>query len=353
MFLTSINYFRAIAIILIVAPHLLQYAPMGDSQIEILMRSLLSGGTSLFVFISGFMFHYVFYPRFKYKYFLKNKCKNIFLPYLILLSLSIVIATFIGKSAFSLEYFNTHSDSFVFDENDSKLFILVKYYLTGSGVAAYWYIPFIMVMFLLSPLHYKFINLKPSLQIAITLLLLTVATFLHRPVQNINIIQSVLYFSPIYLIGMLSSIYDFELKEKLKKYDFIFLIFAIVLAYYQGLSGQTSGYYKLFFEYNGIDLSVFKQISLCFFFFFFLTRFEETKSKLLDLVASTSFATFFIHGWVINVLKMFEKHLNIPSHSWWGYLFVLIMTISISVAIATLVKTAFKNSRKTRYLIGY
>ena len=353
MSITSISYFRAIAIILIVAGHSYQFGAGGDSQLENIIRSLISGGTSLFVFISGFMFHYVFYPRFEYKSFLLNKYKNVLLPYLILLGLSLLIAMFVGKTAFFFEYFNTHPENILFSVEDSKLLILFKYYLTGSGVAAYWYIPFIMVMFLLSPLHYKFIHINPSLQIAVVLILLIVTLLIHRPVQNINVIQSVLYFTPVYLIGILTSIYNRQFKSLFKKYDFAFLLLAVILAWLQVEEGHNNGYYKLFLEYNGIDVSLLQKLSLCFFFFLFLSRFEETKSKLMDLIATTSFAIFFIHGWILNILKMFDKKLNIPDDSWWMYLLVVGMILVISIFSATLIKTVFSNSKKTRYLIGY
>jgi probable poly-beta-1,6-N-acetyl-D-glucosamine export protein len=53
------DYFRAIAIIMVVASH--AYRPwLIDTFSEKVFINLVVGGTIFFVFISGFFFHYVF-----------------------------------------------------------------------------------------------------------------------------------------------------------------------------------------------------------------------------------------------------------------------------------------------------
>ena len=66
----SIDYFRAIAIILIVAGHSygLSYLHF-NSNIEYAIMNLITGNTALFVFISGFMLHHIFYNRYNFKNF--------------------------------------------------------------------------------------------------------------------------------------------------------------------------------------------------------------------------------------------------------------------------------------------
>lgn len=85
MEVNSFNHFRAIAILFIIAGH--SFGAVGmvfDHLYELSIRNFIAGGTSLFVFISGFLFHHVFYPKFQYKKFLIQKCYNVLLPYLIL-----------------------------------------------------------------------------------------------------------------------------------------------------------------------------------------------------------------------------------------------------------------------------
>ncbi len=71
--------------IVIVAGHCLYYVPLiYDCWLEKVAVNLLKGGTSLFVFISGFLFHHVFYQRFTYRRFVTSKVKNLLIPYLLL-----------------------------------------------------------------------------------------------------------------------------------------------------------------------------------------------------------------------------------------------------------------------------
>jgi peptidoglycan/LPS O-acetylase OafA/YrhL len=61
MHLNSFNHFRAIAITFIVAGHCFGLTGMAiTSMMEKTIANLLLGGTSLFVFISGFLFHHIF-----------------------------------------------------------------------------------------------------------------------------------------------------------------------------------------------------------------------------------------------------------------------------------------------------
>jgi len=68
MHLRSFEYFRAVAIVLIVIGHTYDISGWQiDSFGDRVLANLISGGTSLFVFISGFLFHHVFYPKFVYR----------------------------------------------------------------------------------------------------------------------------------------------------------------------------------------------------------------------------------------------------------------------------------------------
>ena len=82
--LRSIEYFRALAIIFIVAGHFFSIGNVKTSGLfEQAIQNIIYGGTTLFVFISGFLLHHVFYTNFCYKLFFKKKVKVIVLPYLV------------------------------------------------------------------------------------------------------------------------------------------------------------------------------------------------------------------------------------------------------------------------------
>ena len=79
----SFDCFRGIAILFIVTGH--SFGPWYiDHFGEKVLANLIAGGTTLFVFISGFFFHHIFYESFNLKEFLVKKAKNVFIPYLIL-----------------------------------------------------------------------------------------------------------------------------------------------------------------------------------------------------------------------------------------------------------------------------
>ena len=76
--LLSFDHLRGISIPLIIAGHSLgQWAI--DTFPERLLANIMSSGTTLFVFISGFFFHNTYYKNFNFNDFLLNKSKYVLL----------------------------------------------------------------------------------------------------------------------------------------------------------------------------------------------------------------------------------------------------------------------------------
>lgn len=95
-FLSEFKYFRGFSIFTIVWCHFLAHGMdlLKDSDftpatfVYRCLFSIIFGNTALFVFISGFLFHHVFYQRgFDYSRFMKNKLKNVFCPYIVTLTI--------------------------------------------------------------------------------------------------------------------------------------------------------------------------------------------------------------------------------------------------------------------------
>lgn len=204
MYLNSINYFRGIAIIFIVFGHCLEIADFSyNSVIGNTILNLTLGGTALFVFISGFLFHHIFYKKFILKDFILKKTKYVLFPYLILSTIPILYLLL----RLLLNNFFSITTSSLFYEKLST-FSFFRHYLIGfPNFVGYWYIPFIMIIFSLSPFFIRFIKLKMKVQISIVLFMLLCSVFMHRGVfqNNYSIFQNVFYFTPVYLIGMLLS----------------------------------------------------------------------------------------------------------------------------------------------------
>lgn len=347
MFLNSINHFRAIAIILIVAGHSFYTVEASINTLpEKVFVNLITGGTALFVFISGFLFHHIFYKRYKFKKFISGKLKKVLLPYTLLSIMPILLLVLRRNSNYDV--FDPQGTGFI----SVYLVPAFKYYLTGGFLTAYWYIPFAMILFLMSPLHIAFIRLRFKQQLLITGLLFVVSVFLHRPVDDILIFQAVVYFMPVYLLGIMCSQKRDVIYARLKNKEFYFLGFAVAIATLQALIGQVGNYQKPPLLYQGLDLMMIQKVALCFFFIVWLHRYETLNSKFISALASTSFAIYFTHGFLMIFINGVKKVAGISIESpWLWYPFVTVGLIVVSLVLALALKKLLPNH--SRYIIGY
>ncbi|TXE01841.1 acyltransferase family protein [Algoriphagus aquimarinus] len=351
MYINSINYFRGISIIFIVFGHCLGLADfMYDSMAGNTLWNLTLGGTYFFVFISGFLFHHIFYQKFEFKKFMIRKIKYVLCPYLILstlpilyLILRICIASIFSPSSFTYYY-------------EALLSIpLFRIYVMGVGFyGGYWFIPFIMIIFALSPIFVRFIKLKLKAQIITILFLLICSVFIHRGTyQNVfSVFQNVLNFTPIYLIGIISSEKKDIIYSKIKGREFYILSLVITLAIFQAYIGRSGGYFKDPFTFGGINFIIIQKILFCFFFMIWLNRFEKYKLKLLKIFAENSFGIYFTHGIIIIILSKIKYGLGISftSNSFIIYCLVTMLVFFLSISVTLFVKRLFP--KHSRYLVG-
>jgi len=345
MHIKSLEYFRAVAIIFIVAGHCIGISGWKlDGFEDRVLANLIGGGSALFVFISGFLFHHVFYPKFNYRKFIWKKFQNVYIPYLILATLPIVYA--VTTKSILPEYF-FGSETGVYNRLVEPA---ILYYFYG-GVLVYWYIPFIMTMFLMSPVFCVFIKTNKILQITITAALFVVAIFVHRPIHNISIVQSVVFFTPMYLLGIMSSINKEFIYSQFKNKEIILFIGIVLLAILQSILYKSCGNLQSnALSYRGIDINYIQKIVMSIFFMVYLHRFENNEFKVLKSLASTSFAIYFIHGWLIEI---FYK-LGTGKLSYFGFHIFPLVTVAIiftSHKIATWTKKVIPE--KSRYITGY
>lgn len=328
MYLNSFNHFRAIAIILIVAGHSYVDIPF-DTVFNNFLRNLITGGTTLFVFISGFLFHHIFYKKFEYKDFIKKKFQNVYVPYFIMGLFPLFDWTGFHRPLYTL-----------------------KLHLTGGFYLAYWYIPFILAMFLISPLFIKFIKLNIKAQLLLIALGSIISIFAHRPIDNTNVFHSVIYFTPIYLLGIVCSMNKEYIYTKLKGTEIYLLIIVLGLAFIQSFYIGGGNYHKDFFVYAGIDMMFIQKAFLSVLLMVFLHRFEDFKSKTIDLIAGASFAIFFIHSYFLINLGTLKWHMNITySHPWLIYPFYVALIVALSLLVALGVKKLL--GKNSRFITGY
>lgn len=346
MRLNYFDYFRGLAIIFIVAGHC-RFPWKIDSFPEIVAANLILGGTALFVFISGFFFHHVFFLGFKFRKFLLKKIENVFLPYLILSGLAFVVLVIVFNKHHPYVVGSTESISGI-------IFLYLKYLWTGRILDGYWYIPAIMIIFLMSPLFIKYILLPSSLQLCIFFTLIVVSMFVHRPLYNISVIHSVIYFIPVYMLGIIYSINEGVISKFLNGKELLLGLGMVALASIQAMSTDSYGsYHKAdIFSYNGLDLIIVQKIVMIFFIISTLKKIKTREIWILKSLASTSFGVYFLHPWILTALhsiSFFQYYSFVNG----GLLFVLttVMVMTISIALTTLFSKVL--GRRSRYIIGY
>jgi surface polysaccharide O-acyltransferase-like enzyme len=345
MHLRSFEYFRAVTIVIIVLGH--SYGIAGweiETFTDRFLANLISGGTSLFVFISGFLFHHVFYPKFHYWTFMKKKFKNVYVPYLILSVLPVCLSLY---TRIPYEEFYFGPNDTIFDQIIRP--ILLHYWY--GGVMVYWYIPFIMAMFVISPVFIKFIHIGTKQKIVVISFLTCVSLFMHRPVNNWSVVQSVVYFSPVYMFGILCSMERDWIYEKFRAKDGWLFLGVLALAFLQAAVMKTSGnLQKGPLEFNGVDISLLQKMALCVFFMVFLHRFEAFDSRLLKQLAASSFSIYFLHGWFIYAIWL-AKDLYAPVAGLHLLLPLSVLVIWLSYATALRIRARFPE--RSRMIIGW
>ena len=343
-FLNSINYFRGIAIVIIVLGHCYDLAQWNiSSNLEKLFYSFTLNGSVYFVFISGFLYRHIFYDRFDYKKFMLKKAQYVFIPYLVCSTLPIIYGVFISEEKGFLP------DSLV----DKPLQAIGWYLITGRIADTYWYVPMAMLLFALSPVVNLIIKSGKVLQVS--LFLLPISLLVHRPIDNINAVHSLIYYFPLYLIGIWTSINHQKINSYLEdnKHKLILGLGALALGIVQvWLLNSSGNFHKEFWSLTVPDVNLLQKTLLCFLFMSILNRYEQSDISVLKQTAATSFAIYFIHPLLIYPAYSILERLNF---NFQGNFFTLIFTstlvLLVSMAIAFIVKAIFK--KNSRYLIGW
>tara|TARA_R110002167_G_scaffold10108_1_gene46549 strand:- start:4685 stop:5716 length:1032 start_codon:yes stop_codon:yes gene_type:complete len=341
---------RAIAILLIVGAHCHSISDInGDNFIHRLLMNITAGGTTVFVFLSGFLYHHIFYLKGRTKIFLKKRAQRLLVPYLILSIIPIAYRMYAQPDFWSI-YIDSEKTG-VFNDYIYPIFLFL---ISGDHLVAYWYISFAMVLFLCYPLHTMFIKANHKTQVFIFVASFSISLIVQRPYPlSLLFIQSLIYLTPAYLFGIYCSVYKERIYSlfRAKEYLFLFPFLLILLVQtYLGIEGNNA---KALFSYEGIDSMLPQKIFLSLFLMVWLHRFESFENKYITLLANTSFAIYFLHGYVLRVLFILKERLEIVEFSQPVLVFFisLILLILISLLLAITIKKVLKD--KSSYITGY
>lgn len=162
MQINSLNYFRGVAILLIVAGHSYAFWHI-DTVGEKILANLIKGGSALFVFISGFLFHHLNARQFDHARFISQKIKYVLGPYLILSLAGLLLftaqpGTSDGNQALAASWAAGWAE---------YLALAARRLWTGELFRGYWYVTFIRIIFFLAPLCVWQTTLPRRTQLAI------------------------------------------------------------------------------------------------------------------------------------------------------------------------------------------
>jgi len=341
--LAEFDYLRGWAIALIVLSHSIFLWLNG---FPLLLENLLRGGTGLFVFISGFFFHRVFMPRFDYVPFVKRKAQLILIPFLFISAVALCFR-FIG---------------WLWDGNSWDVALLNCWYTLRNGFVLYphWYIPFIMLTFMVSPLHILFANQQKTIQLLVLVVFSVIAIFMHRPASNTNFLQSLIYFTPFYLLGILFSLYASALLQWRGWLLLMGLTIVAMSAYLQSyVFVHVGNYHTYAFTYAGVDLQFIQVLFGCV-AFLELCRFIRPGwlANHLNFLAELSFPIFFIHPLFSMAI---ENILHLPIAAPWALTqnttvaltsTALIFLIQFYGSIAVIMLVRYWLGKRSRWVLG-
>jgi hypothetical protein len=208
--------------------------------------------------------------------------------------------------------------------------------LTGAHLGPLWFIPMIIVFYLLFPL-FKWIN-KQSFLPLIFIIALLLGMYIGRPMSNSNTMVSFLYFFPSYLFGMWLH----------KNQSIIVNIMNISAPMLVAVILCCLGIYY-YFEYSSrFDLIL--KLVLSFSLFCFFARYYNNTNYILNFFAKFSFFIFFVHGYFVGVARYIISKgvddLNIYSVVLMSFSFVM------SLTILTCYLSGLSIPAKNKYILG-
>ncbi len=330
-FLENIHLFRAFAIINVMLVHLWSHKGFdGGLSTANLCRAVLFGNSTIyFIFISGFLFEYLS-PTFNLKKYYLKKIKYIVVPF--------IIWSLVMTMRDSIVLILLHRDTSI------QLFLTtcLKNIVLGRASVHFWYIPFIIIVFIISPLLLLVPKKYEKILIFISLILPLLGT---RTGTTVTVYQF-LYFFPVYVLGFYISKYYEKFEQIVTKYSYVFLIVFLVSTI---LLFKNIYLANLNFMVFNLKDSVF-YIQKISFTFFVVVKLKEIKSnKVLDMFANYSFGLYFLH--LFFTYHTFYFMLKVIHDQYYNLSFFMSLILAMAYVTITIVFIWFlkrlfgKNSR--------
>lgn len=274
------HYFRGFAIICIMACHFVvafPYVKIHDVFFE--------SSTIFFLFISGYLCQYLATrrPTTAIVYY-KKKLQNVIAPYVVF-SVVFPIISVITKSG---SFQNLGCDLV-------SIGFLAKGILLGEIQIPYWYIPFVSILFLISPVLNKMSNERMLKFFVIALIVSVVFPKRQFPfvIEWPGTLYLYTYFTPAYLLGFVYCRFKDQLDVTLKRNWIIPLVLSVGLLFWlwdPHFLGVDCVHKDLV-----VALQRYSMVALALVGFSYI---KDRRIAILDAFAKYSFTLFFLHCFV-------------------------------------------------------
>lgn len=346
-FLSYINYFRSIAILIIVAGHTIPALNWHDNHKFLLANIILSNGTVFFVFIAGYLFQYLL-RNYEYKSYLLKKLKFVILPYC-LTSIPAIAAYFLGVDSFPEGF-----EKFVAGLPPLQIILLCM--VTGKHLGPFWFIPMISVFYILAPLFIKVSKSRHSIPITLIFSIFIPLIFPR------TLPTAYIHFIPVYLLGMLvcrdqDEVFNFVKKKSILLYSLVLILWGVQTLLIHGLNVSDRLFNSPFFGINTISKEI-----LSILIIYSLSKLTSQSSvetsllhRLFSPLAELSFGIYFIHDYILRIYFSIVNQWF--GHMTWlvdgGIISVLASSSIITGSCALLLLLSKKIlMRKSRYVLG-
>lgn len=343
-FLHNVHLFRGVAILAVVATHVLfelSWQASSVTQFRVCV-SLLQNGTVWFVFISGLLFRHLAH-RFDYSNYLVTKVKFVVLPYVVV-SLPYLVLQYVHDFGF----FAAHRPE------NRNAWAIASSFLTGEQMRIpLWFVPMICVHYLLAPVLLWLDKRSWGYWLLPSLFIL--ASFIHRPLHQTQLLRSVPYFLPVYVLGMWVGKNLALAMSWVARWRWWGFGVVVVLTTYEVLTRERPGAIeslRAFSSERGVfDVNIYAKVILSLIVLEWLQRCPRTLVRPLSHLATSSFGVFFIHCYFVHWGKHWRDSTGTPVPG--SALTVVIATLLVTAAsvggVAILRRALGKRSR---YFIG-
>ncbi len=337
MYLNYINNLRGLAIIFIVAAHCIYLNFMQWDAVSLtprIINTFFELSSTLFIFISGFLFQYLSH-KYTFKRYITSKLKFVILPY-ILVSIPAIV---------KILYFPFADDVQLFQEYSKPIQVLA-YYATGNHMGALWFIPALTFFYLLAPL--LFILDKKRFFYWLLPLFFIVSVLVPREITPIhNPLQSMVHFFSIYVLGMFVSHHREKIFPYISKFSWLLVSFIIIFF-------AIELYYSLVLYNNFVSATanLFRWAISALLFSYLFKIYDQKMRNILSVPAEMSFGIYFVHGYTLTFIQKMFSYFNLSlDGSIITFLAVLILTLFLSMLGLWVVKKIV--GKRSRMLVGY